>query len=159
MNRILGDLFRHNRWANERLLDACAGLSQEQLNASNPGAFGTIADTLHHLVVAEGRYTAILTGAQPNYEREEFPGFAALKERANRSGTALIEVAEREEPGRILRGVRRGEPYELPAEMLLIQAINHATEHRTNVTTILAQLGVQPPDLDGWAYQPELEKR
>jgi hypothetical protein len=32
------------------------------------------------------------------------------------------------------------------------QAVNHGVEHRTNITTILFQQGIQPPDLDGWEY-------
>jgi len=30
--------------------------------------------------------------------------------------------------------------------------INHATEHRAQIMAILTQLGIQPPDLDGWSY-------
>ena len=159
MNEILRDLYRHNRWANQQLLEACAVLSEELLNASNAGAFGTIAETLTHLVAAEERYVALLTGeppARPLYEREGFPGFAELEERATRSGETLVALAETAEPGRILRGERNGQPYALPAELLYIQAINHATEHRTNVTTILAQQGIEPPAIDGWAFRPLL---
>ena len=52
----------------------------------------------------------------------------------------------------MLRGVRHGEPYAIEATTVLTQAINHATEHRAHVMTALTQAGVQPPDLDGWAY-------
>jgi uncharacterized damage-inducible protein DinB len=37
----------------------------------------------------------------------------------------------------------------------LIQAINHATEHRSQVATILTQLGIQPPEMDVWAFADE----
>jgi uncharacterized damage-inducible protein DinB len=43
----------------------------------------------------------------------------------------------------------------VPASLILTQAINHATEHRAQVTTILTQQGVEPPDLSGWAYVEE----
>lgn len=157
MNEILGDLYRHNLWANEQLLEVCAGLDEAQLGAGNPGAFGTIAETLTHLVGAEQRYLSLLTGepmAQPVSEREGFPGFDRLRQAARQTGQGLITIAEEAEPGRILRGERRGEPYAIPVEIVLIQAINHATEHRTNVTTILAQLGVEPPEIDGWSFAP-----
>jgi uncharacterized damage-inducible protein DinB len=52
--------------------------------------------------------------------------------------------------------MRRGEPFEIRAEIILIQAINHATEHRTNITTILAQQGAPTPDIDGWSFINEL---
>ena len=44
----LTTLFSHNQWANLGLLEACAGLSAEQLNASLTGAFGSIHDSLQH---------------------------------------------------------------------------------------------------------------
>ena len=40
----------------------------------------------------------------------------------------------------------------MPAMVLLIQAINHATEHRTHIKTILSQQGIQPPEVDSWTY-------
>ena len=39
---------------------------------------------------------------------------------------------------------------------LMIQAINHSTEHRTQVSTIITQLGLEPPDMTGWQYMDEM---
>ena len=41
---------------------------------------------------------------------------------------------------------------QLPASIILIQAINHATEHGAHVMTIITQLGIEPPDVSGWEY-------
>jgi uncharacterized damage-inducible protein DinB len=35
--------------------------------------------------------------------------------------------------------------------------INHATEHRAQIMVMLTQLGIQPPELDGWAYFDEFD--
>jgi len=35
---------------------------------------------------------------------------------------------------------------------VVIQAINHAIDHRSQIATLLSQQGIEPPDLDGWAY-------
>jgi uncharacterized damage-inducible protein DinB len=40
----------HNMRANLRLLDFCAGRSDEQLDTSAPGTFGHVRDTLVHIV-------------------------------------------------------------------------------------------------------------
>jgi uncharacterized damage-inducible protein DinB len=40
----------------------------------------------------------------------------------------------------------------MPASIILIQAINHATEHRAHVMTIITQMGIEPPDVSGWEY-------
>jgi uncharacterized damage-inducible protein DinB len=50
-----------------------------------------------------------------------------------------------------------GTPLEVPKTIILIQVINHATEHRAQVMAILTQLGIQPPDLQSWAYFDEKE--
>jgi uncharacterized damage-inducible protein DinB len=34
----------------------------------------------------------------------------------------------------------------------MVQAINHATEHREQINSMLSTLGMTPPDLDGWSY-------
>jgi uncharacterized damage-inducible protein DinB len=40
----------------------------------------------------------------------------------------------------------------MPASLILLQAVNHSTEHRSQVATILTQLQIEPPAMDGWAY-------
>jgi uncharacterized damage-inducible protein DinB len=50
MVSLLVTLYEHNTWANLRLLDFCAGLSDEQLDASAPGTFGRVRDTRVHSV-------------------------------------------------------------------------------------------------------------
>jgi uncharacterized damage-inducible protein DinB len=34
----------------------------------------------------------------------------------------------------------------------MVQVLNHATEHREQICSMLSALGITPPDLDGWAY-------
>lgn len=158
MATVLVELFNHNRWANLHLLDACAGLSDEQLDASTPGTYGRIRDTLVHLLAAEERYVTLLTGQPPERplrESDGFPGLDELRARAHRSGEALIAAAARVRPTKVLRGTRGGQPYAIPVVVPLIQAINHATEHRAHVVTILSQQSIEPPILDGWTYGEE----
>ena len=50
-----------------------------------------------------------------------------------------------------------GQPRAVPKTIILTQVINHATEHRSQIMSILTQLGIQPPDLDGWTYLDKLE--
>jgi uncharacterized damage-inducible protein DinB len=45
-----------------------------------------------------------------------------------------------------------GEMYEMPVSLFLVQAINHATDHRTQIKTALTQAGIEPPELDGWNW-------
>lgn len=156
----LVEMYRHNLWANLRLLDVCAKLNKTQLQASAVGTYGPIADTLVHIVGGEEYYLVLLTGRGMENRLspgDEFPGIADLRRRARSSGEGLIAVASRIRSTRVLRGTGRRGPYEMPAVVPLVQAINHATEHRSQVMTILTQLGIEPPELDGWGYAREAD--
>ena len=158
MDSTLTELFKHNLWANLRLLDVCAGLNDEQLDTSAPGTYGRVRDTLVHIVGAEERYTSTLAGRvaeQPLGSSSDFPGFDELRQRAHRSGEELIKLADKIQPSQVLQGTRRGTPYTIRAAIFVIQAINHATEHRAHVASILSQLGIAPPILDAWTYGQE----
>lgn len=150
----LAELLHHHLWANLRLLDTCATLSDEQLDASAPGTFGTIRATLLHIVGAEQGYLIRLTGQQPErrLKRDDNPSIAELREHSRRTGEALLEAAAQMSASDTVELEWDGQRWQVPASVILVQAINHATEHRTNVTTILAQQGIDFPELDGWAY-------
>src|SRR5262245_11985427 len=132
MTQGLEELFKHNLWANLYLLDACAKLSADELEASVPGTYGTVRNTLIHLLETESDYVATLTD-QPTKARyqpgEPFPDFERLRQSARQSGEALISYAEQFDSSRILTGEWGGQPYRLRAIIVLMQAINHATEH------------------------------
>jgi len=155
----LTTLFRHNRWANVRVLERCAGLTAEQLDATIVGAYGSIRDTLQHIATAERSYVSRISTGQPYRRPEDAPPWtlAEMTESVRASGTGLIEWAPKVQAGDTVQVNWEGAPRDVPKTILLTQAINHATEHRAQIMAILTQLGVQPPDLDGWSYFDELE--
>lgn len=158
MTSSLVEIYRHNKWANGRLLDRCAELGEEQLDLSAPGTYGKVRDTLVHLVGAQQRYVAALLdqGRPAPLERGPFPGFDALRAISSQSGEALIQVALADPAGRTLILTRPDETVRADPSHFLIQAVNHATEHRGHVVGILNQNGIETPELDGWAYSSEV---
>ncbi|MGZ3610958.1 MAG: DinB family protein [Ktedonobacteraceae bacterium] len=153
MTTGLPDLFKYNLWANLRLLDACEHLSDAQLDATTNGTFGSVRETLMHLFSAEEGYARALTGTSPTpllREFTTFPGLDLLRQRAERSAEALIKVAEQGNLSQILH--LDGGTYDAPAIIVVIQAINHAIDHRSQISTLLSQQGIEPPGLDAWAY-------
>lgn len=155
MNSELADFFRFNLWANLQLIDACANLEDVQLNATEKGTFGSVRETLMHIVAGEEGYVRRFTGQRLEPVLREggpFPGFDELRRRARQSGEGLIAIAEQLEHGRVLQLSFQGRVYAVPAIFVLIQAINHGTDHRSQVATLLSRQGVTPPELDGWEY-------
>jgi uncharacterized damage-inducible protein DinB len=162
MTSILAGLFAHHHWANLRLIDHCANLYEEQLTTTVPGTFGSIRETLLHVVLNEVGYLAPL-GVLPPDDRfrwgMDFPGFALLRERADWTGQRFAELAAGSVEDDLVRGEYQGRPFAIPRSIFFTQAINHATEHRTQIKTILTQLGIEPPDLDGWTYDEDAANR
>jgi uncharacterized damage-inducible protein DinB len=150
----LVEFIRYNTWANLRLLEACETLSPEQLAASAPGTYGTIARTLEHLVDSEAFYYKLLTGQTlpPPFRWEDNPAVPAIRAYYDQVGQAFIEAAARANPAGVLHQKWQGGSAAYKALALLIPIVNHGVEHRTNVTTILTGLGATPPELDGWSY-------
>lgn len=148
----LGAIFEHNRWANERLLEACRDLTLEQLATAVVGTYGDLGATLAHIASGEAFYTLLLTGWRPStpwQQDDPFPGIEPLLEVVRETGTRLRAAAQ---------SIPADQPIErdpgelIPASVILVQAINHATEHRGHAATILTQLGIEPPPMDGWTF-------
>jgi GNAT superfamily N-acetyltransferase/uncharacterized damage-inducible protein DinB len=150
------DLARHNAWATAQLLASCRGLDEPTLNATVPGTYGTIIETLRHTVASESSYVYRLTGFQPGllWREDRAVGLDALAERASALGIALEHFLatdwDENRPGEA-RG-DEGEVFAVAAAIFLTQAIHHANEHRAHVCTILGTLGYEPPDVSAWAY-------
>lgn len=151
---MTAEFMQYNLWANLVLLDACTGLSDEQLDSGLPGSFGTIYDTLVHIVRSEASYYRRLANVRldPPFAWDSHPTLAAMRPYAEQVGSALVAAAEQLDPAGVVEQEWQGEMQRYRAAALFIQAVNHGVEHRTNITTILAQLGIRPPDIDGWQY-------
>jgi len=153
MTTGLPDFFKYNLWANLCLLDACAQLSDAQLDATMNGTFGSVRETLMHLFASEEGYAFSFTGTTPTPSLKKvttFVGFDELRRRAELSGNALITIAEQRDLSEIFH--LDGGTYEAQAVIVAIQAINHGVDHRSQISTLLTQQGIEPPDLDAWSY-------
>jgi uncharacterized damage-inducible protein DinB len=156
---ILVEFFRHNAMMNRRLIEACRRLSPEQLGAMATGTYGSIGATLVHIANAQEGYAARFLGTErpERLSEDPFPGFEALAERFAHGDAQLEEAATQagQEHEVHVTGDDPPGTWRMPASLLLLQAVNHGTEHRSQVATILTQLGLEPPEMDGWAYFDE----
>lgn len=148
------EFIRYNNWANEQILEICAKLNDEQLNAPIPGGYGSIRDTLEHTIRAEAGYVMLLTGSrpQPAFKWEDKPGLTEMTAYAKQVGEAVIEAVSRIAPTDMVQQEWQGKTLHYRAMAVLIQIVNHGVEHRTNITTALNQIGQSLPGVDGWGY-------
>lgn len=165
MNGALLELYRHKTWATLRLIEYCQDLADEHLDATIPGTYGTIRDTLRHLVEAEEGYFSILTrerfvskaAAEAFVRPDPFPDgpvpLHELAERIRRLGPRWEALAQDTElPA---REVTTTDGWRLPAAVPMAQAIHHADDHRSHIMSILGARGLEVPEpngLDVWGY-------
>jgi uncharacterized damage-inducible protein DinB len=153
----LTDAFAAHSWATLRLLDVCDGLTAEQLASSVPGTYGSILDTLRHIVGADASYLALLSGdAVPRFSDEEEAALdlAALRDATNRHANVWPTILgpDLDPAALVVRHRDDGSTSSAPRGIRIAQALQHGTDHRSQVCTALTNLGVQPPDIDVWAY-------
>jgi len=150
---LLGDAFAHHIWASERLIDACADLSPEQLRTPARGTYGSIIDTLRHLVASDGWYLSFFPVEHTAIDEEAETSLAELRSAITRNGMAWRELLAREIEADA-DVPERGDGWEFHAPMgfRLAQVIHHGTDHRSQVCTALTALGLTPPAIDLWAF-------
>jgi uncharacterized damage-inducible protein DinB len=150
-DNFLVKLFEHNNWANMQIIQACYALSDEHLDAEPQSATkGSISGTLSHLVTSQRGYLALLTlpvEARPNTPLT----FSELQESLRISGEGLLALA-RDEHNFPQTRLQTRDGFYVEPWVVMVQIINHATEHREQIKSMLSALGVTPPDIDGWDY-------
>ncbi len=153
---LIQEFFHHNSMMNGRIISACRDLTAGQLDATATGTYGSIGATLVHIANAQESYAArLLDGQRPDRLPEHpFPGLAALAERMADGDSALELAVAQSDVDRevVVTGDDPPGSWTMPVGLFLLQAINHGTEHRSQIATILTQLGIEPPNMDGWTY-------
>lgn len=157
-------LAQYNRWFNERLYAACGSISDEERRRDRGAFFGSIHNTLNHLVWGD-RVWLRRFGDQGVEFSCLTPQVLQLPEGAMH-GTVIHDEwdalrAAREELDAAIEGWARGMPAdyplrtmryantkgvqrEHPAWQAITHFFNHQAHHRGQVTTLLAQAGVDP---------------
>ena len=157
MVTMLARVFEHHRWANLRTAEACRDLTDSQLDATADGTAGSIRDTLLHIAGAEQRYVQRLEDREPTFhERDGWMGIDAVREALDATGQIFIALADAQEHDALVETAYQGKPVTLHRSTILAQAITHAAEHRSQIATILTQLGIAPPDVSAWTWGIEM---
>ena len=106
---------------------------------------------MDHLVTSQRGYLALLTlpvEARPRRPLE----YAELQEAARLSGEGLLQLI-RNESGKFPDSrLQTRDGYYVEPWVAMVQIINHATEHREQIKSMMSSLGVTPPEIDGWDY-------
>jgi uncharacterized damage-inducible protein DinB len=147
----LQTLLDYHYWARDRVLDAIAPLTHEQLTADRGNSFSSILDTVSHLVGADWVWC----------KRWESDSPAALPRVSELPTLDAVRAAWRDEEQRIRAlvarlgedGIQRpieysrfdGKREAFPFWQMFQHLVNHGSYHRGQITTMLRQLEMASP--------------
>ncbi|HSL25119.1 MAG TPA: DinB family protein [Acidimicrobiia bacterium] len=151
---LLEDAFAHHVWATLQLVDACVALSPEQLGTAVPGTYGSILETMRHLVGADASYLFVTSGEGGPLIDEDHLGLADLRAAMERHGAAWSRLLGQDlnPDAVVVRHRDAGTESHAPMGIRLAQALHHGTDHRSQICTALTTLGVEPPEIDVWDF-------
>jgi uncharacterized damage-inducible protein DinB len=143
-------MVRYHAWANERILTAAKGLSDDEFGRPAPLDHGTVFQTLRHLGDVDWSWRELCTGNDIGETYVWDHGFVL-------DDLATIRAFFTEEDAR-LRAYVEGldaaalaetvAPSRFPRWLIIAHVVNHGTQHRSEVARYLTACGHSPGDLD-----------
>lgn len=150
----------YNHWMNERLYALCATLPDEDRRRDQKAFFGSIHRTLNHLLLADRIWMGRLTGdtsAHASLDAQGIPiqvtgldqvlydDFDALKREREATDRAIMawanDLSEERLAAPMAYRTLGGHDVSHPLWVAATQLFNHQTHHRSQVITLLTQLG------------------
>jgi uncharacterized damage-inducible protein DinB len=154
---LLSDAFGHHAWATLRLIDACQALPPQQLTTAVPGTYGSILDTMRHLVASDSWYLYRCSGerTQPiSDEQEAQMDMGALRSafEGSAAGWDALLAGDLDPDATVITRRDDGSETHAPLGIRLAQALHHGTDHRSQICTAITSLGIEPPNIDVWDF-------
>lgn len=155
---------RYNQWANARLYNACADLSDAERKLPRKAFFGSIHGTLNHILVADRIWLSrIVPWDAPlviPLDSELYADFAELRREREKQDATIIDyvsgLTEAKIAGDISYATTSGAPNVMKLGLILQHFFNHQTHHRGQAHGLLSQTDVAPPPLDLLYYVREV---
>ncbi len=147
-------LYQYNQWANAKILNAAAQVTQEQCLAQAAFPHGGLRGTLVHIMFAEWIWRNRWEGTSFAYrlKPEEFPTLETLCTRWKEEEKKLMEFVHRltdeKLNGTISYTNTSGKPFTRILWHMMAHVVNHGTQHRAEAAALLTEFGRSPGDID-----------
>lgn len=147
---------RFNAWVNERIYDSVSGLSDGAYKQDRKAFFGSIHNTLNHLLVVDRLWTGRIQETDRGIRSLDqilFDDFASLRAARISEDEALVALADGLSPAQLespvtYRRIIGDGAHTIRRDHALLTLYNHQTHHRGQVHAMLTQAEVIPPPLD-----------
>jgi uncharacterized damage-inducible protein DinB len=147
-------LFDYNAWANRRTVAGCESISNEQFLQQVGGSFGSVRNTLAHIMDVEWLYHERWQGRAPAEfpKAENYSNLSDIKTRWKSIDADMNRYVSALAANDITRIIEfrntKGISFRHPLWETMQHLVNHSTYHRGQVTTLLRQLGGAPQYCD-----------
>jgi uncharacterized damage-inducible protein DinB len=147
----LQTLVDYHYWARDRLLAALEPLTPEQYNRDLANSFRSIRETVTHVYAAEWAWYERWKGQSPTalLPADRFADLAALHKAWTDQERNLRGYIDRLGDGGVSRIIEykllSGQAGASPVWQMVQHVVNHASYHRGQITTMLRQIGAEPP--------------
>ena len=143
---------RYNRWMNDRIYDCCGTLPDDERTRDAGAFFKSIHGTLNHLLLGDRIWLGRFTGepfSVKALDEELYADFSRLRSERRSTDIAISEwiasLSEGDLGGTLsYMSVVNPAPRKLPLWLAVTHFFNHQTHHRGQLTTLLAQRGIDP---------------
>jgi len=154
----LRELFDYYYWANGQLLDVVAQLTPEQFTEPVGGSYGSVRNTLVHILSAEWGWLDRCGGAKRGRAlvATDYPTVTVLVDRWRQVESYVREFLSQlkdEDLDRIVEfSFGSGPKHAMPVGNLMHHAAIHGIHHRGQVSLLLRTLGYVPGNFDILMY-------
>ena len=154
-------LFEYDRWANRRVFQAASVLSAEEFSRDLGGSYGSVRDTLVHIIAGEAGWLTYWKGPtvsgemvnefwkrhNADFRAEQFPTLSEVRTKwaaVEKELREFVDGLAEESLGKLF-AIRAAQ---ISLAHLLQHLANHSTYHRGQVALLMRQLGHSAVETD-----------
>ena len=159
--KTLRELFDYGHWANTKLFDVLASVTPEEFTQTVGGSYGSIRNTLVHIVSAEAGWMERCGGPKrgARVNPSDFPTLSSIIRTWNKVDVnmkRLLSDLSDEDLGRKVEfSFDSSRQYSMSIGEMLHHAALHGVHHRGQVALLLRVLGYVTGDVDIFHYYAE----
>lgn len=151
-------LFEYSYWANRHLFEVLSQLTDEQFVQPVAGSYGSVRNTLVHVLSAEWGWLDRCGGSPrgPALRAADYPTLASVRDRwqeVERDVREFLSGLRDDDLDRTVEWAVGGGPKHTSRLGELMQhAVIHGVHHRGQVALLLRQMGYTPGNFDALVY-------
>ncbi|MEM9777065.1 MAG: DinB family protein [Chloroflexota bacterium] len=151
-------IWRYNNWAWDYVFESMVNLTEDEYRQERPFFWGSLHGLMSHCLAAEIIWINRLNGNSPKalLGADDFSSLSTIIDQwqpVRQQWHVYLGNLTEEQAGSICQYTStEGELRQNVVADIISHAANHATDHRSQMTPILAQLGHPTPELDYLFY-------